>query len=273
METMTSSPEDGLTFEKVWQMFQTMSKETDRIIKETALQMKETDRILKETDQILKETDQIVKETAQSQKETDRIVKETARSQKETDLQIKRMSERVDRVTTNVGGLNRDMGEIIETLIAAKLWEKFDAYSYDFKRAYRRMELFDERNRKLTDIDILLSNGEYVMAVEVKTELDGQDQVKHHLRRMELIQKYPPAECRGKKLLGAMAGAAVNEEVRDYAHELGLFVLELTGDFVRLAETPPGFKPCEYQVQGVLHPCEQFCPWASVCGFLHKIGA
>ena len=42
----------GLTFEKVWAMFQ----ETDRIVQETALQMKETDRRLKETERLVKET-------------------------------------------------------------------------------------------------------------------------------------------------------------------------------------------------------------------------
>jgi hypothetical protein len=153
----------------------------------------------------------------------------------------------VDEVSKNVGGLNRSMGELIETLIAAKLWEKFDAYPYNFQRAYRRVELFDDTNRKRTDVDILLTNGEYVMAVEVKRNLHRKDEVDDHLKRMELIRQYPPNQCGGKKLLGAMAGGAVDTDIVDYAHSVGFFVLELTGDTVRLAKTPEGFIPREWQ--------------------------
>jgi hypothetical protein len=170
----------------------------------------------------------------------------TDEQQRKTEEVVQKMSERVDRVTQNVGGLNQSMGELIETLIAAKLWEKFDAYPYNFQRAYRRVELFDDTNRKRTDIDILLTNGEYAMAVEVKRHLDARDDVEHHLQRMELIRQYPPNQCGGKILLGAMAGGEVDTDVLDYAHSIGLFVLELTGDSVRLAKTPVGFTPHQW---------------------------
>ncbi|MDR1955818.1 MAG: hypothetical protein LBQ30_03085, partial [Treponema sp.] len=125
----------------------------------------------------------------------------------------------------------------------ARLWEKFNAYPYDLQRAYQRIPLFDEHNRVLTDIDILLSNGEYVMAVEVKRELDREKDVDRHLKRMELIRKYPPAETKGKKLLGAMAGGVVDPDVRDYAQSAGLFVLALAGESVKLVEPPAAFTP------------------------------
>jgi hypothetical protein len=171
----------------------------------------------------------------------------TDEQMRKTDARIDKMAEKVDEVSKNVGGLNRSVGELIETLIAARLWEKFDAYSYNFRRAYQRIPLFDETDRKLTDIDVLLANGEYVMAVEVKRELDNKKDVDHHLKRMELILKYPPAECKGKKLLGAMAGGTVDPDVQAYAHSVGLFVLELTGESVRLADTPKEFKPRQWQ--------------------------
>ncbi|GHU07717.1 hypothetical protein FACS1894151_02450 [Spirochaetia bacterium] len=166
----------------------------------------------------------------------------------ETRKNIDRMSERVDRITQNVGGLNRSMGELIETLIAAKLWEKFDAYNYNLKRAYQRVPLYNENNEVVTDIDILLSNGEYVMAVEVKRELDKEKDVDHHLKRMELILKYPPAECKGKKILGAMAGGVVDADVQRYAHSVGFFVLCLTGESVQLAPRPKEFVPRRWEI-------------------------
>jgi hypothetical protein len=56
---------------------------------------------------------------------------------------IDKTGERVDRVTANVGGLNRSLGELIETLIAACLWEKFP--EYDLRRAYQRIPSYDEK--------------------------------------------------------------------------------------------------------------------------------
>jgi hypothetical protein len=84
------------------------------------------------------------------------------------------------------------------------------------------------------------------MAVEVKRELDRKDDVDHHLKRMALILTYPPAECNGKKLIGAMAGGAVDPDIQEYAHQAGFFVLELTGESVHLAELPAGFTPRQW---------------------------
>jgi predicted nuclease with TOPRIM domain len=164
----------------------------------------------------------------------------------EVSKHVDKVTGKVDRVSANVGGLNRSMGELIETLIAARLWEKFAKYHYNLNRAYQRVPLYDEKNIDKTNIDILLSDTEWCMAVEVKAELSKKTDVDEHLKRMELIRKYPPAETVGKKLLGAMAGGVVDPDVRDYAQKCGFFVLELKGEAVRLIKPPKGFKPKEW---------------------------
>ena len=210
----------GLTFEQVW-----------AALMETREEMKLSHEKMAEEH---RKTEEAINKMVEERRKTEE-------QQRKTEEAINKMCERVDRVTANVGGLNRSMGELIETLIAARLWEKFDAYPYNLKRAYQRVPLFDENNRVLTDIDILLSDTAYYMAVEVKAQLNKQGDVDHHLRRMERILKYPPAECKGKILLGAMAGGSVDADVLAYAYNAGFFVLELTGESVRLADTPDGF--------------------------------
>jgi hypothetical protein len=204
--------------------------------------------LLKETDLIVKENARGFAELRESQKETDRIIKETDRIIKENALrQAERSAEldkRIERVTANVGGLNRSLGELIETLIAARLWEKFPEYG--LVRAFQRVPIHDETNRVRTDIDILLSNTDKVMAVEVKRELDDKRDVDDHLKRMELIRKYPPLETVNKQLLGAMAGGVVNPEIMGYAYEAGFYVLELTGEAVHLIPPPAGFTPRQW---------------------------
>ena len=159
---------------------------------------------------------------------------------------VDKMAEKVDRVTTNVGGLNQSMGDLVETLFAPHLGEKFDIYNYNLKRIFNRVPIYDDNSRLRSDIDILLSNTTVCMAVEVKRWLEKTDQIDEHIKRMQLIRQYPPAEVKGKKLLGAIVGAVVTPEAREYAEKNGFFVLELTGEDVRLLEPPKDFLPKEW---------------------------
>jgi hypothetical protein len=74
-------------------------------------------------------------------------------------------------------------------------------------------------------------------------ELDKETYVDEHLKRMELVRAYPPGEVGNKQLFSAMAGGLVAGDVVRYAHEAGFYVLELTGDSVRLVPPPAGFEP------------------------------
>jgi hypothetical protein len=203
-----------LSFEKVWAMF----AETDRKMEESRA---EFDRKM-----------------AESRAEFESFLKE---SRTETERIIAKLGKSVERMSENLGGVNRSLGELIETLIAARLWEKFP--EYDFARAFRRVPVYDKPRSTCAEIDILLSNTDKVMAVEVKRELDDTDEVKRHLKRMELIRAYPPAEVANKALFGAMAGGLVSAEAARYAYDAGFYVLELTGETVSLVPPPAGFKP------------------------------
>jgi hypothetical protein len=214
METLQTIPEWKAAADEIWAVL----KETDRIMKESAARHAELDRVMKEN------AAQIV--------ETSRIAAQTSK-------RLAELGERFDRTNANVGGLNRSLGELIETLIAARLWEKFPEYG--LVRAYRRVPVYDETNRVRTDIDILLSNTDKVMVVEVKHELNKTRDVDEHLKRMELVRVYPPAETVNKRLFGAMAGGVVAPDIMNYAYEAGFYVLELTGDSVHLIPPPSGF--------------------------------
>jgi hypothetical protein len=202
---------------------------------------------------IVRENTQGLKDLRESQEAAERQIMATIKATneqikatiKETNEQIKEVSALVDRVTQNVGGLNRSIGELIEILIAARLWEKFAGYPYRLERAYRRVPVYDEQNHLKTDIDILLSDTEWCMAVEVKREADDKD-VDHHLGRIDLIRRYPPPEVAGKRLLGAIAGGVVPPDTVAYAHKAGFFVLELAGESVVLLNTPQDFAPGEW---------------------------
>jgi hypothetical protein len=233
MMTAEEAAEAGksLSFEKVWAAFMQTDAKMERLAREA-------DERYKETDKLLKETAEQQKETAEQQTETDKMLKET-------DKMLRENARQLDKLSINVGGLNRSMGELVETLIAARLWEKFKSYNFNLNRAYQRVPIYDDTGRIRTDIDILLSNGDCAMAVEVKRELKNIEDIEYHIRRMDLIRRYPPAEIRinNKRLMGAMAGGVADPDVTAYAYECGFFVLELTGEAVQLAPPPPEFTP------------------------------
>ena len=220
-----------------------MSKEY--LIPEWKASVDEIWAILRENAEQMKamgaETDRRIKENAEQMKETDRRIQKTDEQLEKNAREIGALKKTVELVTKNVGGLNRSMGELIETLIAARLWEKFEGYG--LKRSYPRVPVYDEKNIQIKEIDILLSDTDAAMAIEVKREFSKKEYVDDHLERMECIRKYPPAEAVGKKIFGAVAGGVVTPEIKRYAFKNGLYVLELTGETVDLVTPPDGFVP------------------------------
>jgi hypothetical protein len=170
-----------------------------------------------------------------------------------TDARIDKLGEKVDRVTANAGGLNVSIGELIETLFVPHIGEKFDAYQYNLKLIFKRVPIYDDASRQRGEIDLLLSNTTVCMALEVKRWLDKKPQIKAHIQRMKLIRQYPPRGNQGEKAAGGNGGAVVTSTTRavvtsttrEYAEQSGFFVLELTGDDVRLLEPPEDFQPKE----------------------------
>jgi hypothetical protein len=232
----------GTTLEEVWALFKETDRriqETDRILKERSA---ETDRRMQETDRMLKERSA---ETDRRIQETDRILKERSA---ETDRMLKEMSAETDRriqeTNRQLGKLGNRLGEIVEHLMSPKLHEKFASLNLRFERFSRNHEITGENGKFLAEIDVLLENGEYAMAVEVKTRLSAED-VQDHIRRMEILRGVADKHGDRRKYLGAVAGAMVEKDVVEYANRNGLYVIIPSGDTVTI-EIPDDFRPREW---------------------------
>jgi predicted AAA+ superfamily ATPase len=174
------------TFETVWAALQ----ETDRILKETAKRQKRADRQMEETD---------------------RILKETAKRQQETDRQISRLGNRI--------------GELIEHFAASNLLEKFEELGYEFTAISRNLVIKNKRKEHLAEIDILLEDGEYAMAVEVKSLLNKLG-VEEHQERMKIVREHADKRADKRKYIAAVAGATIENTAREYALAGGIYVVE-----------------------------------------------
>lgn len=228
MTEYAQEPPKGVTFEDVWALLQETGRciqETDRVIKEKNV---ETDRMIKE----------MGAEAAQRMQETERVMKERSA---EIDRQMKETAQRMKETDRLIGNLGSRLGEVIEHLMSPKLHEKFEELGLRFTRASRNHEIRDQNKNRLTEIDVFLENGEYAMAVEVKTRLATED-VKDHVKRLEILRKVADDHNDRRKYLGAVAGAVVDKRVSAYAQKAGFYVIIPSGETVDI-EVPEGFKP------------------------------
>jgi hypothetical protein len=160
------------------------------------------------------------KETAERFKETERLVKETTRT---------------------VGNLSNKLGIVVEHLVLSNIKEKFNVLGYEFTKAGPSVLIEDHKKQIITQIDAMLENGEFALAIEVKTQLNV-GHVDEHLERMEKLRRYADDRGDKRKFLGAVAGAVVADNVKAYALKKGFYVIRQSGDTVTI-ENPQGFEP------------------------------
>ena len=209
-------------------------KEFDRQMKERAERLREeSERRKEEFDRQMKEREEKLK------KEEDKKNKEFERQKKEFDRRMKERDKRLDKQFSRWGN---QLGEIVEYMVMPALPKKFKKLGLEFYKAYPNAEIIDRENDIITEVDITLENSEKVMIVEVKSKPTTID-VKEHIQRMHKIRRY--ADLRGDKrvLLGAVAGMVFKENVKQYVHKNGFYLIEPSGESFAITAPP---EPAEY---------------------------
>ena len=206
MAETTNTEFPPATFEEVW----ALTRENAQQFKEIREQMKETERLFKETREQMKETDRIIKENGKQ-----------------------------------MGYLNNRFGEMVEHLIVPNMTEKFNELGFNFIRSLENLKIREQgKTNTLAEIDILLENTDVALAIEVKAK-PRQSEVDDFLLKMEVLRKDANKRGDRRRFLGAIAGAIMDESLRVYALKCGFYVVEQTGDTVRIVQ-PEGFKPREW---------------------------
>jgi hypothetical protein len=162
-------------------------------------------------------------------------------------METRKLIEKVDlqqeETDRKFGELGNRFGELAEHLVAPNIIKKFNALGYRFNHVSRDHELHGPGG-VFAEIDLLLENGKFVMAVEVKAKPLMKD-VDGHKKRMAVIRNRGDEHGDQRKFLGAIAGAIMTDTVRNYALESGFYVIEQSGDTVKI-DVPKGFKPREW---------------------------
>jgi len=173
----------------------------------------------------------LFKETSLQFKETDRKIKEMS---EETDRKIKEMSEKTDRkiekVSDDIGRLGNRLGEYIEEMVRPTAVKLFKDRGVDVHEVHQNIESqrFNNGVNEGIEVDLLVVNNADVIAIECKSNFSIDD-VNEHLTRLEKIKRLLPAYA-DKKVMGAISGMILPDNVARYAYKKGLFVITQSGE-------------------------------------------
>ena len=187
----------------------------------------------------------LMKELFISQKETDLKIKETDRQIQATDKQIQEMvreakatSKEVKAVTTSVGRLGNRLGEFVEEAVRPAAVRLFQQCGIDVHEVQQNISV--KRDGEALEIDLLVVNDLDTVAIECKSNLSIDD-VNEHLERLAKIKRMIP-RYKAHRILGAVAGMVIPDNVAAYAIKKGLYVIAQNGGHLDLAN-PAVFVP------------------------------
>ena len=208
----------GLTFGKVWATIERNAEEAEKRHAEWEAKWQ------REAEERKKIADRQMQEIRDAHKETERVVKELGEQ---------------------MGGLHRSFGEMAEHLVAPGIVDKFNEMGFHIKEAVKHgMEILDEKNNVKSEIDLLMGNGEYIIAVEVKASL-GEKDIEKHRKRLEILREYTNSTGDPRRILGGIAVAILEKGDKEAILDAGFYLLIQSGDTMKI-DLPEGFVPREW---------------------------
>ncbi len=168
-----------------------------------------------------------LRESIERQSRETRELRESLREQsRETEQKIRKLE---SLFTTQ-------WGKLVEALVEPGAVNLFRERGINIRYTSRRIEVEDEKGRKIAEFDIFLENDDELVVIEVKTTVKKED-VDWFLEKMSRFKEWFPKYKR-YKVYGAIAGISFDEGVDRYAYRMGLFVLKSEGGIIRIANDP-----------------------------------
>jgi hypothetical protein len=146
---------------------------------------------------------------------------------------IEQTNKQIEQTNKQVGGLTSRWAEFVENLIKPAAARIFREHGIDVH--YTAMRVKGDDDRGSMEIDILVENGNEIVAIEVKSHLE----IRNVKRFLEVLARFKEAfpKYKNYKVYGAVAGIKIDEKADEYATQEGLFLIEPAGDSVIIANS------------------------------------
>ena len=151
------------------------------------------------------------------------ILREVASEQKALQREVK-------EVNKNIGRLTNRLGEFVDEAVRPSAVRLFRERGIDSHEVQQNVSA--KRDGEALEIDLLVVNNEDVVVIECKSNLSIDD-VNEQLERLEKVKRLLPRykDCR---ILGAVAGMVIPDNVATYAIRKGLYVIGQNGEHLEL---------------------------------------
>ena len=204
-------------------------KETRVLVNENAEGLKEIRKLSKETHELVKESSKLVKENSELVKENSEIVKKNSEIVKENSELMKKQVEETKKTfrEMSIQFMGRT-GHIVEGLLSSSAEKVFQEAGFDlYNHGKNLIRKFKSENKQM-EVDVLLSNDEFAVPIEVKTNCTKAD-VHKILHQMGLFRDLFP-EYADKEVIAAVAAINYENGVDDLARDEGLLVIRVNSD-------------------------------------------
>jgi len=234
----------GLTFEKVWATIERNAAEAEKRAAEWEAERKKATAEWEA--KLQKEVEQRQKEAAEREAERQKEAAEWKKWAAERKAAQEKIERSIKALNDQMGGLHNSFGEMAEYMVAPGVVDLFNDIGYHITEDVTpNKRIWDENRKKIkAEIDLYMGNGEFIIAVEVKTSL-GEKDIEHHQRRLEILREHINKVGDRRKIVGGMAVAVLDEAGRKAVLDAGFYLLEPSGDMITM-NVPENFVPREW---------------------------
>jgi len=223
-EHMENGMSETVTLDEVWRLFRETGerfRESDERV--ARLEEEASRRKAEAAERLARLEEEYSRRKVEAAERLAKLDEEVRKARAETEAAMKDLSRRMGQFTNQ-------LGELAEAMISPAVWKQFAARGIAVHGTARNVS--KTINGRTIEIDLLVTNGDSLVAIEVKTKPTVRD-VNEHLARLTKFKDFFP-DYRERKLLGAIAGLVLDEGVARYAYRKGLFVLSHSADTVTI---------------------------------------
>ena len=206
-----SDGQENSTFDKVWKMFQ-----------ENIEQFKETDKRIKELNEDSKELHKVVKATNKG-------IEELNEDSKELHKVVKATNKGIEDIKDHVDGISKSNGEIAEDFFFNGLETTMKIGEIEINFIDRNLIRFSKKLQLKGEYDILLSNDNLVVIVEVKYKVRTEDIEKLLNQKIPNFRKLFPRYS-NFYIQGAIAGLTIEKKAIELGKKYGFYIITQSGE-------------------------------------------